>query len=175
MPIWKCLLYFYYIFLTLCNYRRTAFHASSLKNHTEMSKLLINRGCDVNVQNNYGNSALHFASMKGHVTIVELLVRHGADINLSNKTGYCKITKLFFSIKYGFRAVKVILHCNTKSVSPRFLMLINTVRLLPVVNDILLWKKKNKTKHGNTVYDLFIYLFLNKVLYFSKWPRWFSR
>ena len=45
--------------------------------HTEIVKLLLAHGVDVNATDRYGSSALRLAQRKGLTKMVELLVAHG--------------------------------------------------------------------------------------------------
>lgn len=56
------------------------------KGYFDVAKVLIELGCDVNIQDNYGNTALYFACDKGFKDITELLLRNKA-LRLKNKLG----------------------------------------------------------------------------------------
>lgn len=58
---------------------------ASRNNNTEIVKLLIESGCDLNLTSEpKGMSALHFAASKGNVEIMKLLIEAGCDkMNLS--------------------------------------------------------------------------------------------
>ena len=64
----------------------TPLHLAS-KQHSRIVSVLLNKGCNVNVQNNLGNSALHIAVSANQHTIVEILIRYEADINLKDNYG----------------------------------------------------------------------------------------
>jgi ankyrin repeat protein len=51
---------------------------ASMFGHTEVTKLLIEAGADVNAQDNKAWAALKYASKKGHTEIVNLLREAGA-------------------------------------------------------------------------------------------------
>jgi ankyrin repeat protein len=53
----------------------------------EASKLLLDRGVDVDAFNNAGNTALHAAVARGD-DVVKLLASRGATLNLKNKAGF---------------------------------------------------------------------------------------
>lgn len=60
--------------------------STSHDNAAEIALLLIQKGADVNAQdNNYGNSALHIAVNKGNLAVVKLLLERGANPELPNK------------------------------------------------------------------------------------------
>lgn len=54
---------------------------------TNVIKLLIESGADINAKNIHGNTALIFASARGYLDIVKYLIEVGADINLKNNLG----------------------------------------------------------------------------------------
>ena len=55
--------------------------------HTEIAKLLIEAGTDVNAQSHEGYTALMLASGKSHTEIVKLLIEAGVEVNVQNKFG----------------------------------------------------------------------------------------
>ena len=57
---------------------------ASDKGHTDVVQLLLERGAQVDLQNNVGLTALIWASDKGHTDIVKLLLERGAQIDLQN-------------------------------------------------------------------------------------------
>ncbi|CAH1253040.1 DAPK1 [Branchiostoma lanceolatum] len=69
-------------------YGETALHWVSVFGNTEMGKLLIQRGADVEARDKYGNTALHSAISNGKTEIVEMLIQHGADVQAKDKEGH---------------------------------------------------------------------------------------
>jgi len=61
--------------------------SASLFGKTEMAKLLIEAGADLNFQNNDGSTALHTASFFCRPEIVRMLLAKGADKKIKNKYG----------------------------------------------------------------------------------------
>ena len=51
-------------------------------------KILLEKGIDVNIQNNKGNSALHYALSGKDFALADLLKKYGAKEDLINKLGY---------------------------------------------------------------------------------------
>ncbi|HNY13828.1 MAG TPA: ankyrin repeat domain-containing protein, partial [Candidatus Wallbacteria bacterium] len=45
--------------------------------HTEVVKLLIDKGAKLNIEDKYGNTALNIAAAEGHLATVKLLVEEG--------------------------------------------------------------------------------------------------
>ena len=52
-----------------------------------MVKLLIEKGININAQDDYGWTALMFAAKYGHLDTVKLLIAKGANVNTQNKEG----------------------------------------------------------------------------------------
>jgi hypothetical protein len=71
---------------------------ASSRGHTEIVRLLLEAGGDVNVQANDGQTALMRAADYGHVDTVTLLLDSGADVNIRNENG---ITALRFATLKG--------------------------------------------------------------------------
>ena len=58
---------------------------ASGRGDTEVVKLLLENGGEVNVKTTYGElTALMFASQEGHTEIVTLLLERGADVNVKS-------------------------------------------------------------------------------------------
>ena len=51
----------------------TALHCAAHRDFTEIAKMLIENGADVNVKNEDGMTALNYADKQGHTEIVKLL------------------------------------------------------------------------------------------------------
>lgn len=60
---------------------------SSAKNDTELAKLSIEKGADINLQDKNGYTPLMIASNFGHIDIVTLLVKNGADVKIQAING----------------------------------------------------------------------------------------
>ncbi|KAJ7041396.1 ankyrin repeat-containing domain protein [Mycena alexandri] len=65
----------------------TPLHLVSLNGHSDVAKLLIEKGADISVKREDGNMPLHFASWNGHTDIAKLLIEKGADISVKRKNG----------------------------------------------------------------------------------------
>lgn len=66
----------------------SALMLASAKGHTEMAKVLIDKGADVNAAKPNGWTALMGAASSGHLDIVKMLVERGADVNARHAYGY---------------------------------------------------------------------------------------
>ena len=81
---------------------------ASKEGKTEIVKILLEKGAQVNMQDTYGLTALTFASQMGRTEIVKLLLGKGADPNIKSdevKTAYDYAQN---------RDIKAILTANSK-------------------------------------------------------------
>jgi len=60
---------------------------SSLKSNQKIIELLINKGADLNLQDNNKDTALLYSLKNGYKDIAELLINKGADLNLKDSYG----------------------------------------------------------------------------------------
>jgi hypothetical protein len=61
--------------------RRHSLMYAAEHGHSEMAKLLLDKGANVNAQGGYYGNALYVASGRGHQAVVKLLLNKGADAN----------------------------------------------------------------------------------------------
>ena len=66
---------------------RTALLLATYNNDTEIAKLLIDAGADVNAQDNMLNSPFLYAGASGFLSIVKMCLANGADFNVFNRYG----------------------------------------------------------------------------------------
>lgn len=69
---------------------------------TEIARMLIDGGADLNLQNNEGSTALHTAAFFCHPEIVKMLLQKGADKTIRNnygKTAYESVEGSFAEVK----------------------------------------------------------------------------
>jgi uncharacterized protein len=82
--------------------------SASLFGKTEIAKLLIEAGADLNFQNNEGSTSLHSASFFCHPEIVKMLLDNGADKTIKNKynsTAYESVAGPFDDVKNSYVAL----------------------------------------------------------------------
>lgn len=60
---------------------------ASAENQTELVKLLLEKGANVNLQNNNGTTALIFACLKDNEEMVKALLQHNPILHLKNAQG----------------------------------------------------------------------------------------
>ena len=61
---------------------------AALARNTEVIKLLLGKGADVNARHNGNGTALMFAAQMGDPATVKLLLEKGAEVNITNEHGY---------------------------------------------------------------------------------------
>lgn len=80
-----------------------ALHHAAINGHTEVARLLLEAGCNVNCQNNQDMRPLHDAAAKGYTELVRLLLNVSeSDMNCLNGDND---TPLHQSVKYGREGV----------------------------------------------------------------------
>ena len=66
----------------------TPLHYAARKGHSEITRLVLQNGADVNVRSNGGSTPLHCSAWNGHVDILHLLVENGADLEAQDNDGW---------------------------------------------------------------------------------------
>ena len=88
--------------------------SASLFGKTEMAKILIDAGADINFQNNDGSTALHTSSFFCNPEIVRMLLTKGADKSIRNKFG----STAYESVAGSFAEVKPVYEMMQKMLGP---------------------------------------------------------
>lgn len=65
----------------------TPLRLSAMKGHTDIVKLLLENGANVNIRGQTGRTALHWAALKGHRDTVKLLLDYGAETCIQDELG----------------------------------------------------------------------------------------
>jgi uncharacterized protein len=78
--------------------------SASLFGKTEIAKILIDAGAEINIQNNDGSTALHTASFFCRPEIVAMLLKRGADKTIKNNFG----STAYESVAGSFNDVKQV-------------------------------------------------------------------
>jgi ankyrin repeat protein len=94
--------------------RSTALITASVFGKTEVAKVLIEGGADIDIQNNEGSTALHSAAFLGRIEIVKMLIDKGADQSLRNNAG----STAYESVAGPFKEVKPIYDILSEALGP---------------------------------------------------------
>lgn len=65
----------------------TALMSAAMNGLTDVAKVLLDKGADVNIKDNYGGTALEYAALFGNADIVKLLLEKGANVNEKYSNG----------------------------------------------------------------------------------------
>jgi ankyrin repeat protein len=60
---------------------------ASLNGHTDVVKLLLDRGAKIDLQRSDGATALIVAAQNGHEEVIKILLERGADRGIKDNTG----------------------------------------------------------------------------------------
>ena len=72
----------------------TPIHIAAQNGYTDIVRVLIERGCNVNAKNNKGNTAMHMAMAYDYFEAVDALLAAGADPSIANEGGFAAETGL---------------------------------------------------------------------------------
>ena len=68
-------------------YGSASLHAASAGGHTDIMKMLLENGADINLTNEQNMTPLHYAVICGGKDAVSLLLENGADTSIRTKEG----------------------------------------------------------------------------------------
>ena len=72
----------------------TPIHIAAQNGYTDIVRVLIERGCNVNAKNNKGNTPMHMAMAYDYFEAVDALLAAGADPSIANEGGFAAETGL---------------------------------------------------------------------------------
>ena len=84
-------------------------HAALSNNNSNISKMLIEAGAEVNIKQHGGYTPLHFAAQHGNIDLIIILLEEGADISILTDTGESASD---LADKKGFREIAEILQLH---------------------------------------------------------------
>jgi len=74
------------------NFGWTPLHEAVYGEHTDIAKLLIDYGADVNTKYKDGTTPLHLAALRGQTDAIKLLIDHDADVNAMANGGFTSLS-----------------------------------------------------------------------------------
>jgi hypothetical protein len=81
----------------------TPIHIAAQNGYTDVVRVLIERGCNVNVKNNKGNMPMHMAMAYDYFEAVDALLAAGADPSIANEGGFAAETGLEGNKSFAFK------------------------------------------------------------------------
>ncbi|XP_075993354.1 ankyrin repeat domain-containing protein 6b [Genypterus blacodes] len=73
--------------VAVTKYGRSPLHLSAYKGHSEVVRLLLKAGCDLDIQDDGGQTALHRAAVVGNGDITAALIQEGCALDRQDKDG----------------------------------------------------------------------------------------
>uniref|UniRef100_A0A182MH64 Uncharacterized protein n=1 Tax=Anopheles culicifacies TaxID=139723 RepID=A0A182MH64_9DIPT len=110
----------------------TPLQIAARKGYSDVVKMLLEQGANVQLRDSNGNSALHFAVECGCAKTVRLLLRHGASAGVKNSLGKSPL-QLAIANEHR-KIIRMLLHCGQKVEN---LALPERIRNQSIVNDLL--------------------------------------
>jgi ankyrin repeat protein len=95
---------------------RPCLHMPAYEGHSEVVKVLLACGAEVNAKDDHGLSPLHWAAEGGHTEVAELLLTNRADVNIKD---YINQTALYRAISGDHICLVKLLMANNAAVSSR--------------------------------------------------------
>ena len=68
-------------------YGITALMQAAENSHTDITRVLLHKGADVNKRNCFDRTALHWATLTNSIDIIKMLLEHGASTNIKDNFG----------------------------------------------------------------------------------------
>lgn len=86
----------------------TALHLAASNGHETATRLLLEAGSDLDMQDGNGHTAIHLASQNGHLSVVSLLIQHGTTLSqpiapileATQRNGHTKTADLLIWYKF---------------------------------------------------------------------------
>nr|XP_023694935.1 ankyrin repeat domain-containing protein 6-like [Paramormyrops kingsleyae] len=75
------------LFFLCPQYGRSPLHLASHKGHTEVVRILLQAGCDPDIEDDGGQTALHRAAVVGNTVIIKALIQDGCSLDRQDKDG----------------------------------------------------------------------------------------
>ncbi|XP_018586197.2 ankyrin repeat domain-containing protein 6-like isoform X2 [Scleropages formosus] len=73
--------------VAVTKYGRTPLHLAAHKGHTEVARILLQAGCDLDIEDDGGQTALHRAAVVGNTAIIRALVHEGCNLDRQDQDG----------------------------------------------------------------------------------------
>uniref|UniRef100_A0AAR2LWJ4 Ankyrin repeat domain 6 n=1 Tax=Pygocentrus nattereri TaxID=42514 RepID=A0AAR2LWJ4_PYGNA len=73
--------------VAVTKYGRTPLHLAAYKGHTEVARILLKAGCDLDIQDDGDQTALHRAAVVGNSDVISALVQEGCALDRQDKDG----------------------------------------------------------------------------------------
>ncbi|XP_072554919.1 ankyrin repeat domain-containing protein 6-like isoform X2 [Paramormyrops kingsleyae] len=73
--------------VAVTKYGRSPLHLASHKGHTEVVRILLQAGCDPDIEDDGGQTALHRAAVVGNTVIIKALIQDGCSLDRQDKDG----------------------------------------------------------------------------------------
>lgn len=66
-------------------------HLAAWQNESEIARILIDKGADINARGDNNRAPLHYAAQHGSIDVAKILVDSGADLNLQDAGGFTSL------------------------------------------------------------------------------------
>jgi hypothetical protein len=89
-------------------------HLATIGNYPEIVQYFLEKGANVNKQNNYGDTALHIALKKRNMNIVKIIMNYKPALNIPNKDGIIAFELFSPQMKVDFHIDKIFIENPAK-------------------------------------------------------------